>query len=426
METFIARQPIFDSKQGVYAYEMLYRSGPENVARCTDFDYASAKVISEYCLMLGRETSGRQPKAFINVTGETLHAGIAELLPPEQTVVEVLETVEPDSQTLDALRKLKRAGYLVSLDDFTYRAELEPLIDLADFVKIDFLASNRNERRALARMLRPRGISLVAEKVEDQIAFREALETGYAYFQGFFFCRPQVLSYRDVPGSKLHYLRILGETRRPDPDFARLEEMVKSDVALSYKLLRYINSAAFARRRAVGSIRQALALLGEREFRKWVGLFALAHVAGDKPEELLVQSLVRAKFCESLAARAGLAERADDLLLVGMLSLVDAMLDRPLADILDELALDEEIRSALLLEGEKDALRLVYECVLRYERGEWLELSRSAGALGIEEAALPKLYLKAVEWADAHFRLQTESDVDEKGADEGRKICVRH
>ena len=180
--------------------------------------------------------------------------------------------------------------------------------------------------------------------------------------------------------------------------------MVRADVSLSYKLLRYINSATFSRRIEVGSTRQALRLLGEREFKKWVALFALVGAAGDKPEELLVQSLVRAKFCESLAWAAGRGEFSDDLFLTGMLSLIDAMLDRPLASILPELALRPEIRAALMREGATGLASAAYECVLCYERGEWPRLREHAAHAGVPEESLPRLYLEAVEWVERHFR----------------------
>jgi c-di-GMP-related signal transduction protein len=403
MESFIARQPILDERLRVYAYEMLYRSGPENVARCSDFSHASAKVISDCCLLLDRAERPPRKKAFINVTRETLCRGDFRLLPPGQTVVELLESVEPDAEVLAACQGLKAAGYALSLDDFVYDPKFEPLMELADFAKIDFLSTSRAERRALAGMFRPLGVSLVAEKVEDRAAFEEARSFGYTHFQGYFFQRPEVMAWKEVPACKLHYLRILEEAQRPEPDFGRLAEMVRSDVALSYKLLRYINSAAVGGSRGVATVRQAILMLGEREFRRWVALFALVGVARDKPEELLVQSLVRAKFCESLAPLAGLSASADDLLLTGLFSLIDALLDRPLGEILSGLALREEVKAALLGEAPGSRLRTAYECVLSYERGAWGELAWKAGALGVGAGLFPELYLRAVEWVAEYF-----------------------
>lgn len=402
MQSFIARQPIFDRRLRLYGYEMLYRDGPEEFARFDDPDAAAAKVISDCCMLF--DTVVASTRAFINVTADTLRRGYVELLPSQSTVIEVLETVEPDEETAQICRCLKAAGYLIALDDYTPGAKHEPLLPLADIVKVDFLAIQPGERRALAAKLRTPGRLLVAEKVEDREAFEEALSAGYDYFQGYFFKRPSLLELRAVSGSGLHCLRILREARQPEPDFNRLEEMVRAEVRISLCLLRYINSAAFGQGRAVTSVRQAVALLGEREFVKLVSVFALVGLGTGKPDELVVSALTRARFCESLARLADLGELADDLFLVGMLSHIDAMLDRPLREVLLELPLGPPVVSALLLEDETGPLQTVYACALAYESGRWEELARETARLNCPEKALPSIYFEAVGWVEQYFR----------------------
>lgn len=405
MQSFIARQPIFDTKQRVYAYELLFRSSLDNVCDIPDLNYASTKIITDSCMLLGMENITGGKKAFINTTRDVLLKDCIDLLPRELSVIEILETVEPDEEVLRVCSKLKQQGYLLALDDFSYREEYNELINLVDIIKVDFLQTSREEQRSLVERFAPRGIRFLAEKVETQVAFEEAQEMGYVYFQGYFFCRPMILTWKDVPGFKLHYLNILREIHRPELDFGHIEEIIKRDVSLSYKLLRYINSAFFSWRVEINSIRQALILLGEKEVRKWASLIALASMSKDKPEELVAQAVIRAKFCESMAPLVGLAHRAEDLFLMGMFSLVDAILDRELKEILRDMPIADDVKAALLDEryrsgAEGARLKNAHECVLAYERADWPRLEEAAKNLGMSNAALelPRLYLQAVGW----------------------------
>ena len=196
-------------------------------------------------------------------------------------------------------------------------------------------------------MFQPRGIKLLAEKVETKEEFDQAAEMGYTCFQGYFFSKPVIISGKDIPGFKLTYLQMLQEINSPEMDFRKIEDLIKREVSVSYKLLRYINSAFFGLRRKVESIRQALALLGERNIKKWISLIALSSMGEDKPMELAASSLIRAQFCESLAPKMGMRDREHDLFLMGLFSMIDAIIDRPMAEILDELSISEDIKVAL-------------------------------------------------------------------------------
>ena len=246
MKKFVARQPIFDAEQNVFAYELLFRTGMEDFFNFDDSDQAASSVIVDSFLLFGLETLTGGQKAFINCTREMLVKGYMALLPKEQVVVEILETVEPDEEIIGACLRLKRAGYLLALDDFVYEDKYEPLLELADIIKVDFQATEAAGRKSLVERMAPRGVKLLAEKVESKQEFEQAVEMGYDYFQGYFFSRPQILSGQDVPGYKLNYLRVLQAVNRPEVNLREIENVIKQDVSLTYKLLRYLNSAFLA------------------------------------------------------------------------------------------------------------------------------------------------------------------------------------
>jgi EAL and modified HD-GYP domain-containing signal transduction protein len=402
VEIFIAKQPIFDQQQRVFAYELFFRSGLENYFNHPDLNEASARTIVESSLLYGLENLTGGKMAFFNVTREVLLRGYVEALPKELAAVEIMETVDIDGEVMAAVKKLKTAGYLISLDDFVLEDRLLPLVELADIIKVDVLLSSPEQQAALISRFAPRGIKFVAEKVETQEAFEAARALGYSHFQGYFFCRPTIVSAKEAPGYKLHYFRLLRELQQQDLDFNKIEQILKRDVSLSFKLLRYLNSAYFGLKRNIDSIKQALNLLGETKVKKWAALLALSGMGQDKPAELLLQAAARARFCESLAPGTDLHHRSDDLFLMGMFSLIDAFLDRQLPDILVEMPLIEDIKGALL--GEENLLHDAYEAALAYEQGQWSKLTEAASKLGVDESALPLLYLESVIWAKRSFQ----------------------
>lgn len=403
MERFIARQPIFDRKQKIFGYELLFRSGLENYFDCPNFDEASSRVIADSFLLFSIDEMTDGTRAFINMTRNILLKDYTTVLPRQTVVAEVLETIEPDADLLDACRRLKTAGFTVALDDFVYRRAYEPILEYVDIVKVDFLATPLERCAELAAALIPRGIKLVAEKVETQESFQQGLQMGYDYFQGYFFSRPVIVSRRDIPASKLHYLRILREINSPTLDFQQLEQTIHGEVSVSYKLLKYINSVAFGLRRQVTSITQALALLGENEIRKWASLLALTNLALDKPDELVACAQVRAKQCELLAPLVGLPQRSAECFLMGLFSLLDAILDRPMGLILDEIPMAEDVRAALL--GEPNRLRRLLELVIAQERGDWPALEELSAGVELAGSSLQQSYLEAIRWSRQTSRI---------------------
>ncbi|MFZ3215587.1 MAG: HDOD domain-containing protein [Candidatus Acidiferrales bacterium] len=396
MQRFLARQPIFTSERTVYGYELLFRSGPENCYRADQQDAASASTVDSI-LLFGIERLTPGCRAFLNCTRDFLIRDFATMLPKDRVVIEILETVPMDEEVYEACRRLKQAGYLLALDDFEDRADWKPLIALADFIKVDLLATTHEDQLRLARTYSPRNIRMLAEKAETYEDFRRTRDMGYAYFQGYFFSRPEVLSRKDIPANQVNHLQVLQAVNRAQMDVAEVSERIKAEPTLSFRLLRYLNSPVFPLIVEVRSIPHALALLGERGTRKWVSLIAVTCLAGGKPAELVSLPLIRARFCELLAPGAGLADSANDLFLLGLLSTMDAILDMRMAEVLKEIAIREEIRDALL--GKANELRDIFEFALHYERGCWKEIGPSAARLGICEDAIPSLYVESVEWA---------------------------
>ncbi len=401
METYIARQPVFDRRQQVYAYELLYRAGENRFYSSLGGDQAVSEVITGSFLLIGLENLTGGKKALINFTGNMLAKNVAALLPRESVIVKVLE--ESEGRDLQAAcRKLKDEGYLLVVDYAGSDGKVSPLSELADIMRVDFLTAGRKEREAVRLTAATNHkVKFLADKLETREDFEQALKLGYSYFQGYFFSKPITVAGKDIPSYKLTYFRILQEINKPDMDFGRIEKLIKRDVALSYKLLKFINSLSFGFISEIRSIKQALAILGQKGITRWATLLALKSMGANKPDELLVLAVCRGKFCELAAPYVGLKDRSSDLFLLGMFSLIDAFLDRPMAVVMKELPIADDIKGALL--GEEGRLRDVYELIVTYEKGDWRNFTRLASKLNLEEKKAAAFYLSSLELANRIF-----------------------
>src|SRR4051812_16283437 len=343
MDNFVARQAIFDRKQNVYAYELLFRSSTTDEFDGSEASLATSQVIANTVFSIGLDNMLSGKRAFINFGRHLLLGDWTTMLPAASVVIEVLESVEPDSEVLDACRNLRAQGYLVALDDFVCHPRFDSLTSLTDLIKIDMRLTSRAEQLVLLARYHPLGIKMLAEKVETQEEYEWCRTAGYDYFQGYFFAKPVMVKARQVPGFKIHHLKLLEQLQQPTLDFLRLEKLISNDVSFSYRVIRYVNSGAFSHSNPVQSIRQALVILGERETRKWISLATLPTLAREKADEVVVHAMVRARFCEMLANAVRPPASAADASLVGMFSLLDAMIDRPLAQILTEMNLSAKL-----------------------------------------------------------------------------------
>jgi c-di-GMP-related signal transduction protein len=402
-DVFVARQPIFDRSRRAVAYELLFRDGRGGSAAFTDGDRATRDVVSHSYLTIGldRLTGGRP--AYINFTRDLLLRQTAALLPKELTVIEILEDVPPDPEVLSALRSLKRQGYVLALDDFVCQEGRKEFLDVVDIVKMDFHAAGAAQRSgeiAALRGLHGGRLRLLAEKVEDYSEFRQAMEAGFDFFQGYFFSRPEVISGKVIPGNRIAHLRLLHSIQEPSLDFKSLEGVIKTDLALTTKLLRFINAAAFPWAHEIVSLRQALVLLGEDQVRRWVALAMISDLASEKPMELAMLSSVRGRLCEQLAS-AVTGIRPLDAFLVGAFSLLDALLDTPMDRVLAQVPLPPEAHAAL--SGEPCPLRQILNLAVAYETGQWGTVSTLASKLAVAENAISACYLDSLDWTRLAF-----------------------
>jgi c-di-GMP-related signal transduction protein len=392
---FMARQPIFDKRLRVFAYELLFRSGPQNFYQ--PVPNASATVIADSITLFDLQSLTGNARAFVNVDELALRLDAPRLLPPDRVVVEILETVTPTDEIVNTCRKLRDAGYSLALDDFTDDPRLTPLVEMADFLKIDFQLSDHEARSLMAAKYAKSSLCLLAEKVETEEELAEARRLGFTYFQGYFFCKPSMTEARSIPENKRVYLELLNATIPTELDYAVIEDIFKREPSLLYRFLRYLNSPLLGLRTEVHSVRQALALLGEQDFRRWVSVFAIVSMSSGKPSELIRTALTRAYFCEELSGATRLAEKKASLFLMGLLSVTDALLDKPIADILRDLPIAQEVKIAL--NGGENPLHDVYKLLLALEHAQWPNLTACAKRLGCPEENVPTAYQSALQKA---------------------------
>lgn len=390
---YVARQPILDREKKVFGYELLFRDGLENTFT-GDSDEASRATLDR-SLLMGLDVLCDGHRAFVNCTRDTLIKGLVTLLPSASTVVEVLETVPADPNVTTACQTLKEGGYLIALDDFVSDDPREPLTEIADIIKVDMQLTTEAQRDAMVKRYGPWRHRMLAEKIETSAEFMRARDQGFVYFQGFFFRRPEKLTTHDLPGNRLQYLRMLQEVCRTELDVPALEQLIKAETSVCYRLLRYLNSPLFGLKTEIHSVRHALALLGEREVRRWVRLVAAVGAGQDKTTDLVLSALVRARFGELLQPLVHHGE--SDLFLLGLLSLIDAMLEVPMADVLERVPLDHETKAALL--GNPSLLRQVFQLMLAYESGEWEAAEQLSTSLHLQSEEVAGYYWRAQQWA---------------------------
>ena len=391
---FVSRQPIYSNDMGVYGYELLFRDSATDRANIVDGDSATAQVILNF-IEFGFDQMIGNRLAFINVTRNFIVDGHCASLPKDRVVLEVIEDVTAEPGIVDELRKLRDQGYTIALSDFGHEERSRPLVELADIIKIDV----RAERDALASTvsnLRAFNVRLLAEKVETQDEFDFCSDLGFEYFQGYFFCKPKLIEGKQIPTNRLAATRLVSKLHVPDINASELAETIRQDVALSYKLLRFINSAYCAVPRNVDSIGHAAKLVGVSRLRAWASLLLLASM-DDKPRELMVTGIVRAKMCEELADASGFP-MGERFFTVGLFSVLDAMLDRRMEDVLDQLPLSDEVIQALLT--RREPLGCVLNFTIAYERGDWEQLAEIGNALKLDPPSIRKAYMNAIGWAN--------------------------
>jgi len=393
----VARQPICDGNHRTIAYELLYRNSSQNFASIGNPDQATAQVIVDSFMEIGLDRLVGSSLAFINVTRDFILSDYCRSVPKEGVVFEIVEDIIVDPPLIEAVKRLSQDGYQFALDDFAFEPSRVPLLPFCSFVKIDLRLVDRNTICEELGRLQGGRAKLVAEKVESFEEFDFCKKAGFQYFQGYFFCRPRIVSSSRIPPNRISICRLLSKLQEQDIRTREVETFVAEDLSLSYRLLRYINSACFALPKKIDSVSHAVRLVGLENIRLLASLIMLTSL-DDKPRELLTTILVRAKMCASLAKHLK-HSNTESFFTVGLFSALDAFLDCSMLDALEFLPLSDDIREALLT--HTGAMGQVLQCTLACERGEWEapELNR------MKTGIVSQSYLAALEWAQSLTQL---------------------
>ena len=398
MFAFIARQPILDRKKEVFAYELFFRDGKNNCFPNVQKDEATSKLITKNYQTLELDDISCSKKSFINFQPETLISGLPAFLDPENVIVELVVGKSDENRLLDTCKHVKKMGYKIALEDCNLEPRWNQFLPFVDILKvntqrenIDFLAKNMNR-------FTDANVQLIADKVETQESFTIFRDMGFDYFQGYFFVRPESVSNKNLPTSKLALVELIGASSSESFDIEGINSVVEHDAGLSYMLLRFINNPTINKRHKITSLRHALNYMGEVEIKKFVALLAMANLSDDKPIELIHLSLVRAKFCDLLGTEKGIGINPPTAYLVGLFSVLDALLDQNMELLIEKLPVVDDIKIALC--GGQNNLSMYLLLAKAFESSNWLKIIRISKFLEIDQIRLHSLFNEAILWSN--------------------------
>jgi EAL and modified HD-GYP domain-containing signal transduction protein len=390
-DIFIGRQPIYNEQLGVYAYELLFRSGVGE-ARIDDGDTATSQVIINAFNDIGIDRLVGDRKAAINITERLLDDSEQLPLDPQRVIFDLPRTFTLTRERVEVIKRLRAKGYVIALDDFTYADHLKPLVALADIIKIDTGPMRVPDLETHVRKLRRFGKALLAEGVENMREFEYLRDIGFTYYQGYFLSKPRIVKSKALPTNRLAVMQLLSVLHDPDSEMSAVEAAISQDVTLGYKLIKLMNSAFFGLSREIDSVKRAVVLLGRKKLASWASMLALTSL-NDRPLEAVRLALIRAKMCERLAEAARLTG-TEHFFTVGLFSALDLLMERDLAAIIQPLPLTADIKAALL-EG-KGHFGQALTCVKAYESADWPHVN----FLGLSQFQITQAYLDAGEWAE--------------------------
>jgi EAL and modified HD-GYP domain-containing signal transduction protein len=398
MFAFIARQPILDRDKQVFAYELFFRDGKNNCYPSEERDEQTSKLIAKNYQTLHLDDISCSKKSFINFQSETLMCGLPASLDPENVVVELVAGRSDASSLLDMCKHVKKMGYRVALEECNLKSSWNDFLPFVDMLKfntnhenLEFLATNVNR-------IIDANVQLIADQVDTQDSFSIYKDMGFDYFQGYFFAKPESVSNKNLPTSKLTLVELMGASSSESFDIESINSVVEHDVGLSYMLLRFINNPTINKRYKITSLRHALNYMGEVEIKKFIALLALANLSDNKPLELLHLSLVRAKFCDLLGSENSIGTNPPVAFLVGLFSMLDALLDQKMEFLVEKLPLADEVKEALC--GGQNDLSMYLTLVKAFESGNWLKVIRISKILEIDQKLLHSLFNKAILWGN--------------------------
>lgn len=398
MFAYVARQPIFDENKDVYAYELLFRNGRENCFPDIEPDEATSKILANSHLSMGIEEITGGKKAFINFHQDTLLYRFPTSLDPKNVVIEVVETVNVNPQLTKACKHIRGLGYKLALDDYDGTSRWLSFLPFVSVVKIEVGAYSEEELQELVTTLKQKfNMTLVAERVETKEQFEHYRELGFDYFQGYFLAKPEIVRHKRISASQLSMLELLGETAVSPLNFDKISKIFEHDAALTFKLLRFINNPTFDKRVRISSLRHAFNYMGEIELKKFIALLALANLSDRQPGELLIMSLVRARFCEITVKTLEQTEHHLGGFLTGLLSLMDTLTGITMPELMTKLPIDDEVKKALC--EQNGMLRDALTIVTAFEHADWVSVKAFSQKYKIKQYLLHSIFLESMKWA---------------------------
>jgi len=391
---FIARQPIFNRKEEVYGYELLYRVNEDSSNFSDSSSQSATATVINGLFIHGFEKIINEKKAFINFDAEVLNEDVVHLINSDFLVIEILEDVQVTEQLIKRVKEIKAKGYRIALDDFVGVYSDYPLIQYADIIKYDIRETPlKTIKYEVDRAKKDRKI-LLAEKIETRKEYKLALDMGFQLFQGYFFSKPKIIE--GIKGKKSispNYLQIIDELQKEEPSYQVISEIIERDANLTFKLLRTVDLRA--EEDSIYSIKRALTYLGLKELNYWITLLLMQDMGKDKPKELLNISLIRSKFAFKISANSKLKKIKLEASLMGLLSNIDAFLDIPIHDVLLQIKVTQKIKDALL--KQNGLLGDLLNLVQFYEKGEWKEINKLCEKLNVETDQLTEYYFESIE-----------------------------
>ena len=398
---FITRQPVFRRNLQVHGFELLYRATEAEPEGANEQSISTTRAIANAFLKIGADRLLNNKPAFISFDRSMLSQGLAGLLPLRSVVVEIPDSIAPADEILDACNALKKQGFQLAINGSADIRQTQPWLPFADMVKVNFLTTSASERSLLCPQYRNGKRTLFAACVETEKDFEVAAEQGFDLFQGPFLAQPTVLKGHSIAHRQMTLVRILTEVSKLEIELDNVEKLIRQDVSLTYQLLRYMNSAAFAWRTTIKSVRHAIALLGEEELRKWTCLLLVAGLSSGRPPAILVKSLAWARFGELLAPRMRMGNRKASAFLLGLFANLDVILKCPIAEAIEVLNLEKELAAALLDQDSGDnRLRYLLMLIRAYDSGDWVRMVSLAEYLNLSLENIAKDYIRSVEWAE--------------------------
>ena len=398
MYAYVARQPILSRKKQTIGYELLFRDGESNAFPNIEANQATSRLLVENFMSTGFNSALECPRSFINFPQESLVSLVPTAFPKRQIVVEVLETCIPNDELFSAIKHLHRMGYIIALDDFSLDTVWDRFLPYSHIVKLDIMQLGIDVACEYVKQRKQQGCKrhYLAERIETNDEFQQAFDAGFHFYQGYFFSKPEIIKNRVVQPRELLTMQLYQEVCREEVNFSRIEQLIAQDVSLSYQLLKFVNAASVRLETPISSFKQALVYLGEEQIKMFVTLIATAHAAINKPKELYKQSLVKGRFCELMICRIQNGTPGQQAFIVGLFSLLDALLDRKIDDVLEQLSLAREIEQAILIrEGLLGAMLELYESI---DKGDWKSIDQASRLLGFSPKTVEKTYQDAEKW----------------------------